>query len=553
MSFPFAKASPGSSLGFDAQMKHGAFLVVDDFESMRKVTINQLKLLGAVQIIEAANGAEAMKILKRQPITMVLSDWNMPVMSGLELLISIRSDPELFALPFLMITAEAERDRVMTAIQSGVTELLVKPYTAARLTERIEKSLRWKPRHNGPVDPTKALPGSSATVAATPPVAVAQAASTIAASAKAPAERQEKPTILVVDDTPDNLHLLSNIFKDEYRVKIAHNGEKALRLAQSDTPPDLILLDIMMPGMDGFEVAQQLRSHPSSEHIPVIFVTAMTGEDARLKGMELGAVDFVSKPIDPDGLKVRVRNFMRYIELHRQLQADYDDMMAAERLKEDVERITRHDMKGPLAGVIGLVQSLAEADNLTAEQKEQIRMVEETALQVLDMINLSNELFKIETGRFTLNPQVVQVARVVRRIAELMRRAFAGKDLTIAVATPKGVDDDQFTAIGDPMLCYSLFQNLLKNACEAAPESTTVTVTIYNGVPMRITLDNKGAVPAAIRDSFFEKFSTAGKQGGTGLGTYSARLLTEAQGGTIAMETSDETNQTRILMTLPSR
>ena len=78
-------------------------------------------------------------------------------------------------------------------------------------------------------------------------------------------------------------------------------------------------------------------------------------------------------------------------------------------------------------------------------------------------------------------------------------------------------------------------------------------MTIYNGVPMRITLDNKGAVPAAIRDSFFEKFSTAGKQGGTGLGTYSARLLTEAQGGTIAMETSDETNQTRILMTLPSR
>ena len=138
MSFPFAKASPGGSLDFDAKMKHGTFLVVDDFESMRKVTINQLKLLGAVQIVEAANGAEAMKILKRQPITMVLSDWNMPVISGLELLISIRSDPDLFALPFLMITAEAERDRVMTAIQSGVTELLVKPYTAARLTERIE-------------------------------------------------------------------------------------------------------------------------------------------------------------------------------------------------------------------------------------------------------------------------------------------------------------------------------------------------------------------------------------------------------------------------------
>lgn len=79
---------------------------------------------------------------------------------------------------------------------------------------------------------------------------------------------------------------MSSLFKDEYRVKIAHNGEKALSICQSDTPPDLVLLDIMMPGMDGFEVAQHLRGHPSSEHIPIIFVTAMTGEDARLKGME---------------------------------------------------------------------------------------------------------------------------------------------------------------------------------------------------------------------------------------------------------------------------
>ena len=91
-----------------------------------------------------------------------------------------------------------------------------------------------------------------------------------------------------------------------------------------------------------------MREHPCSEHIPVIFVTAMTGEDARLKGLELGAVDFVTKPIDPDVLKPRVRNFMRYVELHKQLQADYDCDAGAARLREDVEHITRHDMKGPL-------------------------------------------------------------------------------------------------------------------------------------------------------------------------------------------------------------
>ena len=545
MNFPFVKPAGGDNpIPLSTAMKQGLFLVVDDFDSMRRVSINQLKQLGATRILEAANGAEAAKILAREPITMVLSDWNMPVMSGLELLLSVRSNAKLFALPFLMITAEAERDRVQQAIRAGVSELLVKPYTSARFGERIERALKWKPRINRPIDAVALMAAEGVTVV---PASAARATAPEVARERA----AEKSTILVVDDTPDNLHLLSQLFKDEYRVKIAHNGEKALAICQTDTPPDLVLLDIMMPGMDGFEVAQKLRGHPSSEHIPVIFVTAMTDQAARLKGLELGAVDFVTKPIDPNGLRVRVRNFMRYVELHRQLQADYDGMMDASKLKEDVEHITRHDMKGPLAGIIGLVQGLADASNLSADQASQLRMVEETALQVLDMINLSAELYKIETGRFVLKAQVMRVAQIIRRITELTRQTFAVKSLTIAVATPHGVDDDQLTAVGDAMLCYSLFQNLIKNACEAAPDNATVTITIHSGSPMRITVNNPGVVPAAVRATFFEKFATAGKQGGTGLGTYSAKLLIEAQLGSIAMETSDAQNQTTITLTLP--
>ena len=518
--------------------------MVDDFDTMRKVNVNQLRQLGANKIIEAANGAEALKIVTTQPITLVLSDWNMPVMSGLELLVAIRSNAKLFALPFMMITAEAERDRVMQAIQSGVSELLVKPYTVGRFAERVERALSWKLPERTPPTPADS---SVSAQAVPPPAAVASAMPNRAVD-----RVRGKPTILVVDDTRDNLELLASIFKDEYRVKVANSGAKALQIAQSDTPPDLVLLDIMMPGMDGFEVAQSLRSHPASEHIPVIFVTAMTDQNARMRGMELGAVDFVTKPIDPYALKVRVRNFLRYVELHLQLQADYDNMLATERLKEDVERITRHDLKGPLAGVLALVQGLGEAPNLSESQVEQVRLIEETTLQVLDMINLSNELFKIETGRFTLRPQPVPVAGIVRRIVKLMRRTFAGKDLQIVVATPRGMPDEALRAVGDPMLCYSLFQNLIKNACEAAPEGTRVTITILPGQPMQIKIENQGVVPELIRDTFFDKFATAGKQGGTGLGTYSARMLAQAQGGNINMATSDEDQSTKLVVTLPA-
>jgi two-component system sensor histidine kinase/response regulator len=578
MNFPFVKQTGrGTGLEFAARMKSGTFLVVDDFDSMRKVTVNQLKQLGAVKMVEASNGAEALRVMARMPITMVLSDWNMPVMTGLELLLNLRTSEQFCRIPFLMITAEAERDRVTAAIQGGVSELLVKPYTAARLAERIEKALDWKPRVSGPLNAAVAMAGTGYAIkgaapttapapalaeSAVPPAPTSQpsaapaAVPVPAASAEpAPAKKAERPTILVVDDTPDNLHLLAGIFKDDYRVRIAHNGAKALSICHSDNPPDLVLLDVMMPDMDGFEVARRMREHPSSEHVPVIFVTALTDEASRLKGMELGAVDFVTKPIDPVALKVRVQNFMRYIELHAQLQDDYDEMMANARLRDDVERMTRHDIKAPLAGVLGLIQSMTDAANLTDDQREMLRMAEEAALQTLNMINLSNELYKIETGRYQLKPQTVPVAQIVRRIAELQRKAFAVKNLTIAVAVPHGVGDDTLVALGDPMLCYSLFQNLLKNSCEAAPEGTAVTATIYPSAeakPLRIAIDNKGAVPVSIRETFWEKYATAGKQEGTGIGTYSARLLTEAQNGTISMETSDETGSTRIVVSLPA-
>jgi hypothetical protein len=358
-------------------------------------------------------------------------------------------------------------------------------------------------------------------------------------------------TILVVDDLPDNLQLLSNLFKDEYRVRVAHDGEKALMICQSDDPPDLVLLDIMMPGMDGFEVASRMREHPTSQTTPVIFVTAMTNGDARLKGLQLGAVDFINKPIDPDILKPRVQNFMRYVQLHKQLQADYDGMLEMARLHENVELIMRHDMKGPLAGVVGLLQSLEKDNSMSRAHVAQLRVIEETSLQVLDMINLSSELFKIETGRYRLDAKPVMIGDILRRLVEIARSTFAEKHLIISVDTDVAADQEIPKALGDAMFCYSLFQNLLKNACEAAPEKTRVVVTLVDETPLRITIENKGSVPAAIRDCFFDKYVTSGKQGGTGLGTYSAKLLAEAQNGNIYLDVSDSENQTAVSVMLP--
>jgi two-component system sensor histidine kinase/response regulator len=512
------------------------FLVVDDFETMRQITAKQLRSLGAQHIVMAKDGVEALKVLRSQPVDIILSDWNMPVMNGLELLQAVRADDKLRRLPFLMVTAEAERPRIEQAVASGVTGLVLKPYTPNQLLDRIEKALTAQPRKQAPA------PGAAGSAPAE--------VSTQAATAKAP-QRRERPTLLMVDDTQDNLLLLSHMFKDEYRVRLAINGQKALEICQSDDPPDLVLLDVMMPGMDGFEVAQRMREHPTSETIPIIFVTAMTSQDARMRGMDLGAVDFITKPVNPDVLKPRVRNFMRYVNMRRELQSDFDDMVESARLREDVDQITRHDLKGPLAGAVGVLQALLGDPTLNDAQISQIKLAEEALVHVMGMVNLSAELFKIETGRFTLNAAPVDVLNILRRLVEIDRATFSSKHVNISVDTDVPVGQPQPMARGDAMLCYSLFQNLLKNACEAAPVGTQVTVRLFDTAPLRIEVANRGAVPVAIRERFFDKFVTHAKSGGTGLGTYSARLLAEAQNGSVDMAVSDEADTTTLTITLP--
>jgi chemotaxis protein methyltransferase CheR len=118
----------------------------------------------------------------------------------------------------------------------------------------------------------------------------------------------ERVTILVVDDTPDDLALMSSLLKDTYKVKIANAGERALKIARSDPPPNLILLDIMMPGMDGYEVCRRLKGDPETMNIPVIFLTARSEVDDEKKGLELGAVDYITKPVSPPLVKARVKN-----------------------------------------------------------------------------------------------------------------------------------------------------------------------------------------------------------------------------------------------------
>jgi class 3 adenylate cyclase len=151
----------------------------------------------------------------------------------------------------------------------------------------------------------------------------------------------DKHTILIVDDTQENILLLSEVLESDYQTKAAINGERALKIAFSAEPPDLILLDVMMPGMSGYEVCQRLKENPDTRHIPVIFVTAMNEVEDETKGLELGAVDYITKPISPPIVKARVKAHLELYNQARELEAWNQTL--EQRVAEGVAKLDRMD------------------------------------------------------------------------------------------------------------------------------------------------------------------------------------------------------------------
>lgn len=224
-----------------------------------------------------------------------------------------------------------------------------------------------------------------------------------------------------------------------------------------------------------------------------------------------------------------------------------------EALREDMERITRHDLKAPLTGIIAMARSLILGGNLSEQQLGDIKLIETAGVRLHTQINQSLELLRMEAGEYELKPEPVDLAQVTRRLFEELGAKARKLGVKLkASAGPRDLDAaGPILARGEEMLVHTLLANLLHNAVEASPRGGEVEVDLSreSGQCM-ISVHNRGVVPEQIRDAFFGKYISMGKPGGTGLGTYSARLMTEVQGGTIAM-TSSEAEGTLVTVRLP--
>lgn len=234
-------------------------------------------------------------------------------------------------------------------------------------------------------------------------------------------------------------------------------------------------------------------------------------------------------------------------EAARQLAAE-----RTEALKGDIDRITRHDLKSPFIGILSGLEYLEHFTQLNQEQMDMTSQMREAADTGLDMINKSLSLYKMEMGTYRYAPTDMDFLHTARRVRDNLTELALNFGTKIAITLegrPVSEEDTLLFRAEEP-LCYTLLANLIKNAIEASSEGETVKVDLQEFGGLRMTVRNRAVVPPEIRATFFEKYATAGKSSGTGLGTYSARLMVLTMGGTIDM-TTDETSGTTITVNLP--
>lgn len=204
------------------------------------------------------------------------------------------------------------------------------------------------------------------------------------------------------------------------------------------------------------------------------------------------------------------------------------------RAREEVEHLARHDLRTPLAQIVSITDALRSVRAPVVEKDALLVTLEATAHRAMRMLKLAIDFYPIEEGRFDFVPEPVDLTNVVRKVCDTFR-AQAG---TKRVGFVLEFEQEPLWAMADVVLCETIVENLVKNAIEAAPEDSRITISLRNGPRVGCSIHNDGVVPSEVQGNFFQKYSTAGKSGGTGLGTYSARLMARAQRGELRMSTS---------------
>ncbi|MHB8111260.1 MAG: hybrid sensor histidine kinase/response regulator [Syntrophorhabdaceae bacterium] len=357
--------------------------------------------------------------------------------------------------------------------------------------------------------------------------------------------------ILVIDDQLENLQLLTKMLeKQGYTVRPVTNGKMALMAAELE-PPDLVLLDINMPGMDGYQVCQQFKQIEKLKDIPVIFLTASDQTLDKVRAFNTGGVDYITKPFQLEEVRARISTHLtiscqKKILEHKagQLQEGYSKLQSAEKLRDDLTHMVVHDVRNILQIICGYLDILRLLDErLSPDQRQSyVQQAREATEDLTKMVNSLLDINQMETGALKLNPVACEVQELLDRAVKQVEGMRGSRDIRVHVPSYK------VNTICDPDLTARILLNLLHNAIKFTAENGSI-LTGYEKVDHMVRIyvrDDGPGIPPQFHAKVFEKFgrydhgrSGGGKIKSTGLGLAFCKLGTEVQGGKIAVESSE--------------
>ena len=353
---------------------------------------------------------------------------------------------------------------------------------------------------------------------------------------------KENPHILIVDDEPsarDTLEAL--LFRQGYDLAFAASGPEALACL-NEIEPDVILLDVMMPGMDGFRVCQRLKTDKRWRHIPIVLVTALDSKEDLALGLDAGADDFLSKPVNGLELRARVRSMVR-------IKKQHDELEAILHLREDLANMIVHDMRSPLAAILGFSELLKRKITVR-DDLEDIEVIWTQARRLESFLNDMLLLAKMEKGKLILDRSTVDISQLVLEVEKSHDFIARSKRFNLVTDLP----EESRPILLDVSLFQRVLDNLISNALEFSPAESTVTLRVeYPRVKTALhspqphvriqVLDEGPGIPEEHRDRIFDKFETVAlKSGGVpqvGLGLTFCRMVVEAHGGQIFVDANE--------------
>jgi signal transduction histidine kinase len=350
----------------------------------------------------------------------------------------------------------------------------------------------------------------------------------------------ELPLMLVADDEQGNRLLLKRLFEREFRVICVENGREALDMLLQ-APFDLVLLDVMMPVMSGLELLQQMRSKPALAELPVILVTALAETRYIVEGLQMGANDYVTKPLETDVLRARVQTQLTVKRLLDERKEHILELEAAHKFQERSFQMASHDLKGPL-GNLRMAHTLMR--NYLPDDphvRELLEMAELTVRNMRTVIEEFLDLAALQNGKIDIRLGEVSVDEVIRELVTQYTLAATEKDIALDFLPSNAA------LCADRARFAQALGNLVSNALKYSPSGATVTLWAERDHHcVRVCVADQGpGIPTGERNRLFTQFgklSTRPTRGesSTGLGLWIVKHLVELQHGSVGVECPEE-------------